>query len=188
MKAAIFLSASIPYRKTDLYVPDPLAIREAILAVVAVTVPHRQLVFGGHPAISPLVEHAARSLNAADNVHVFQSRWFEKEIPPEAQRFHNFHWTNRGSDEDESLLIMRQKMLNFEPYCAAVLIGGMDGVENECLMFKMLCPGQLVLPVASTRGAAELLWKAGEGPADPTIRSALAHEHRYRGLFRRLLP
>jgi hypothetical protein len=59
-KEPIFLSASIPDRDPYVRDSDPLAIREAVLALVAVTVRERRLVFGGHPAISPLVEHAAQ--------------------------------------------------------------------------------------------------------------------------------
>jgi hypothetical protein len=88
-KEPIFLSASIPDRDPYVRDADPIAIREAVLALVAVTVRERHLVFGGHPAISPLVEHAASSLNAVDNVDIFQSEWFRAVIPPEARAFQN---------------------------------------------------------------------------------------------------
>ena len=67
-KGPIFLSASVPERELDRFVPDPVAIREAVRALVAETVRDRMLVFGGHPAISPLVEHAAQICSATDNV------------------------------------------------------------------------------------------------------------------------
>lgn len=188
MKEPIFLSASIPNREPYVNYSDPMAIREAILALVAVSIRDRELVFGGHPAISPLVEHAARTLNAADHVHIFQSRWFEKQIPPEAQQFNNFHWTSSGNDKPDSLQKMRIEMIQFKPYCAAVFIGGMEGVEDECRLFKQHCPGKLVLPIASTQGAALDLWKASEGPTDQKTRSVLEADKRYRRLFRRLLP
>jgi hypothetical protein len=188
MKEPIFLSASIPDREPWVNYSDPVAIREAILALVAVAVPERELVFGGHPAISPLVEHAARTLGKTNNVHIFQSRWFEQMIPPEAQRFKNFHWTDKGNDKPESLLIMRHKMIEFLPYCGAVFIGGMDGIEQECDLFKTLRQGSLVLPIASTQGASLDLWKKGEGPTDPVVRKKLEQDRRYRSLFRGLLP
>lgn len=188
MLSPIFLSASVPNRELDFYIPDPLAIREAILALVAVAVPERLLVFGGHPAISPMVEHAARSLGAVEHVHIYQSLWFEEDIPPEARRFKNLHWTDRGVDRQESLKIMRRTMILSQPFCAAVLIGGMDGVEVECKYFKELRHGALILPVASTRGAAERLWRESEGPDQADIRRALMEEKHYRALFRRLLP
>jgi hypothetical protein len=55
---AIFLSASIPNREPFVHYFDAIAIREAVLALVSLCVRKTDLVFGGHPAISPLVEHA----------------------------------------------------------------------------------------------------------------------------------
>lgn len=188
MKAPVFLSASIPTRDPYLQSSDPIAIREAVLALVAVTVQERLLVFGGHPAISPLVEHAARSLNAVDNVYIFQSGWFANMITPEARSFKNFRLTPEGRDREDSLQIMRRQMIDFSPFCVGVFIGGMEGVEEECHMLKLLHPKALVLPVASTLGAALRLWDVGEGPQDPVIRDALRNDKHYRALFRRLLP
>ena len=64
--APIFLSASVPNRDLQTYVPDPVAIREAVRALVGITlaVPGRLLIFGGHPAISPMVWEDADSLGA----------------------------------------------------------------------------------------------------------------------------
>ena len=62
LKEPIFLSASIPDRAPYTLDSDPIAIREAILALVAVAVRDRHLVFGGgqwqrahtvHPHIRP---------------------------------------------------------------------------------------------------------------------------------------
>lgn len=187
MPAAIFLSASIPTRDLDIYTPDPLAIREAVLALVAVAVRDYELVFGGHPAISPLVEHAARSLQAVEHVHIFQSLWFEDVITPEARAFRNFHTTPRSHDQPASLLLMRQEMLNFRPFQAGIFIGGMQGVEEEYELWKSPYPREQLFPVASTQGAALRLWDREEGTQEPDLRLALRHDKRYRGLFRRLL-
>ena len=184
---AIFLSASIPDRQLETYIPDPLAIREAVLALVSVIIQERELVFGGHPAISPLVEHAARSLNAVDNVHIFQSRFFEQNIPPVAKAFKNLHWTPMiPNQREESLQLMREEMIHFKTFRAGVFIGGMDGVEKECEVFKSLYSRDQIFPVASTRGAAWLLWDKGEGCQVPTTRNQLVNNKRYRALFRRL--
>src|SRR5271157_6561633 len=115
-KGPIFLSASVPERELDRFVPDPVAIREAVRALVAETVRDRMLVFGGHPAISPLVEHAARDLHATDNVHIYQSRFFEKSIPDVAKKFKNLIWTNEvPGDRVASLTLMRNEMIRSEP-------------------------------------------------------------------------
>lgn len=179
----IFLSASIPDRAPYMENSDPLLIREAVLALVAVMVRKRELVFGGHPAISPLVEHAARTLKSLDNVYIYQSRWFEDMIPGVAKKFENLVWTERGNNRDESLRIMRQEMIRSRPFCAGVFIGGMEGIPEECRIFKSLHPGKPVFPVASTLGAAQQLLET-EGPQDIAIREALKTNNRYRELFR----
>jgi hypothetical protein len=185
--APIFLSASIPDRLPYLENSDPLLIREAVLALVAVTVRKRELVFGGHPAISPLVEHAARTLGGLENVFIYQSRWFEDIIPEVAKKFKNLVWTERGSSREESLRIMREEMIGSRPFCAAVFIGGMEGILEECSIFKALHPGKPVFPVASTLGAAQELLEAGEGPQDREMREELKTNKRYRELFRTIL-
>ena len=118
-KAPVFLSASVPYRKPEKYPADPLVIREAIRAVVAVTVSDRCLVFGGHPAITPLVWDAAASLDAAEMVFVYQSELYRQLIPPQVRFFKNVVWTpvrpgaspKDQQDVDEALLTMRTWMI-----------------------------------------------------------------------------
>lgn len=187
LKEPIFLSASIPDRDPYVRDSDPIAIREAVLALVAVTVRERRLVFGGHPAISPLVEHAARSLNAVDNVDIFQSEWYRNVIPPEARAFRNLKWTQSGINSDDSLDIMRQQMIRSQPFCAAVFIGGMEGILDECRIFKLIHSSAKLFPIASTKGASFTLWDVGEGPQEPVLRNAMLHDKRYRALFRRIL-
>src|SRR3954467_421030 len=92
---AIFLSAGIPDKNLDLWKPDILAIREAVLALVSVVIRTNPLVFGGHPAITPLVAHAARNLGAIENVFIYQSAWFEGKIPKEAREIPHFKLTER---------------------------------------------------------------------------------------------
>ena len=185
--APIFLSASVPYRSPYVDNSDPLLIREAVLALVAVTIRKRELVFGGHPAISPLVEHAARSLGSLDNVYIYQSRWFEDRIPDAAKKFRNLVWTGRGNSQEDSLRIMREEMIESRPFCAAIFIGGMEGILEECRIFKTRHLGHPVFPLASTLGAAQELLEAGEGPQDPATRKALETNKRYRELFRTIL-
>ncbi len=188
MKSPVFLSASIPYREPFVRRCDPMAIREAVLALVSVAVRERLLVFGGHPAISPLVEHAARSLGAVENVHIFQSIWFEDRITPEARAFKNFHWTKRGAGLQESLDILRRTMIGFAPFSIGVFIGGMEGVIEEFELFGKLLPDAKTLPVASTGAAAADLLEKESGPLDFQTRETLRSSRRYRALFRALLP
>lgn len=189
MKSPIFLSASIPSREPYMHHYDAVAIRESILALVAVTVRERRLVFGGHPAISPLVEHAARSLGAIDQVHIYQSKFFEDKIPAAAKRFPNLHWTERDSNDlTGSLKVMRIEMISSQKFSAAVFIGGMEGIFEEFRLFKKTHPGRTIIPVASTGGAAKNLFEQENGPFTETVRHSLQLENRYRRLFKSLLP
>jgi SLOG cluster3 family len=188
MKRAIFLSASVPFREPFVSECDPVAIREAVLALVAVTVRERPLVFGGHPAISPLVEHAARSLGALKNVHIYQSRFFEDRIPEVARKFENLHWTERARDEAESLRLMRKEMIGSLDFCGGVFVGGMEGIFQESKWFGELQAGKPQLALGSTGGAAEKLLQEMRGAIDDKTYQLLQEERRYRRVFRQLLP
>lgn len=188
---AIFLSSSVPDRDPWRKQADPLAVREAVLALAAVWLPHGELVFGGHPAISPLVEHAGRSLGHLERVHIYQSRFFEKVIPAAAKAFVNLHWTAPGSDRATSLTNMRWEMLespnNPRTFQAAVFIGGMDGIDEELQIFEKVHSQAALIPVGSTGAAAYELWNRGVGLAGGKARSDLLTVTRYRKLFRNLL-
>ncbi|HXD29845.1 MAG TPA: hypothetical protein VN643_01930 [Pyrinomonadaceae bacterium] len=186
-KSAIFLSASIPDRDYETWKPAVLATREAVLALVSVVVRERFLVFGGHPAISPLVEHAARTLESTGNVFIYQSAWFAEIIPAEARAFENFTFTPKGATRKASLKKMRKVMLDSKEFKAGVFIGGMEGVDDEYKMFRKRWPRASVFPIASTGGAARRLWERGAGPRDGEVRDLLENSKRYRALFRRFL-
>lgn len=192
MKSPVFLSASVPTREPFALNFDGVAIREAILALVVVCLRERELVFGGHPAISPLVEHAARSLGAMDRVHIYQSRFYDRMLPEAALNFENLHWTDRVTDTDDdekySQTSMRKQMIGSKDFCAAVVIGGMEGIFEEVALFTSLHAGKRVIPVGSTGGAAAIVlnemanvWTGGKF-------AALNEERRYRRLFREFLP
>jgi hypothetical protein len=192
MKSPVFLSASVPTREPFVSDFDPVAIREAILALVVLVVRDRELVFGGHPAISPLVEHAARSLDATGHVHIYQSRRFEDVLPDAARRFENLHWTDAitGTEDDlaKSLTKMRQEMISSWKFSSAVVIGGMEGIFEEVELFEKYHSGRPIIPLASTGGAAKAVLSRAKGWADDTTLEALAHEGRYRRLLQRLVP
>lgn len=188
MKRAIFLSASVPYREPFVSECDPVAIREAVLALVAVALRERPLVFGGHPAISPLVEHAARSLGALKNVHIYQSRFFEDKIPEVARKFENLHWTERARDEAESLRLMRKEMIGSLDFCGAVFVGGMEGIFEESKSFREFQGDKPQLAIGSTGGAAEALLQEMRQTMNDSTYRLLKEERRYRRVFRELLP
>lgn len=189
MRRAVFLSASVPDQGPFFRDSDPIAIREAILALVTIVVRERDLVFGGHPAISPLVEHAARSLGALERVHIYQSRFFEDVIPDVAKEFPNLKWTDAvNGNKSDSLEKMRREMIGSKSFCAAVFIGGMDGITEEFRIFSEIHPTAVILPVASTGGATKDLRMNHRVPQDRDSIFLLKDENRYQRVFKKLLP
>lgn len=192
MKRPIFLSASVPDREPFVQYFDAIAIREAVLSLVSTQARERPIVFGGHPAISPLVEHAARSLGALDQIHIYQSRFFEAFIPDVAKEFPNLHWTDRQSEGDgnreASLTLMRREMITFGDFCAAVLIGGMEGIFEEQRIFSELHPHAPIIPVASTGGAAKDVFETMKDGFETATQILLRDENRYQRVFAKLIP
>jgi hypothetical protein len=200
---AVFLSASIPdpSRNPRYYsTADVIAIREAIRALVGEILPRARLVFGGHPAISPLVNRAAERLGVGrDRVRIYQSKFFQSHIPAVALNFVDLRWTPEvPGDRAASLALMRDRMIageaGGEP-AAAVFIGGMEGVEDEFRLFRGQWPDLPVLPLASTGGAARILLDQHEADvarlAPPglatTLTSRLRTDLAYDLLFRSAL-
>jgi hypothetical protein len=188
---AIFLSASVPDpRRNPKYhsSADLVAIRDAVRALAAVVLPHATLYWGGHPAITPLISVVARStdLTGEDRVRVYQSEWFPAEQrPTENDDFERVVLTPRRETLEESLYVMRESMLSAAPFEAAIFIGGMEGVEEEFDSFRRINPKAAVLPVASTGGAAGLLFKRERQRLG--LSDDLLSEYAYPTLFRRHL-
>ncbi|QSQ17922.1 SLOG domain-containing protein [Myxococcus landrumensis] len=183
----IFLSASVPLPgrgQVYLSTANILGIREAVAALTVVVLPTDRLVFGGHPAISPLVHLAAERLGAADRVYIYQSAFFQSVIPPSSLRFRHIIWTPPGVDRSSSLLRMREQMIGSEDFRAGVFIGGMDGVEEEFELFRRHHPKAALLAVASTGAAARVIFdREPWGVKDVGLKFDAA----YASLFRRLL-
>ncbi len=165
---AIFLSASVPdpKRSPDLAgTADTVAIGAAVSALVYVTLGRRLLVWGGHPAITPMIWLVAADLNVDYGawVRLYQSSYFEDVYPEDNERFQNVKYTERvNGDRDASLSAMRQQMFKEERFESAVFIGGMGGVLDEFYLLKELQPNAKLLPIASTGGAALTLTKGME--------------------------
>ncbi len=183
----VFLSASIPLPGRDqvyLSTSNILAIREAVAALTVVVLPTDRLVFGGHPAISPLVHLAAERLGAADRVYIYQSQFFQNVIPPSSLQFRHLIWTPVSGGRADSLRLMREQMLAREHFQAGVFIGGMEGVEEEFELFRKAQPQAIALAVASTGAAARILFdREPWGSKDAGLENDVA----YASLFRRLL-
>lgn len=160
MNHSIFLSASVPDpRRSPRFAAtaDPVAISSAVTALVHVVLGRRPLVWGGHPAITPMVWTVAEDIDAdySSWVRLYQSRFFEEDFPEENQHFKNVVYTETVNDDrGRSLLAMREKMFTGHDFHAAVFIGGMDGILDEFELFHRHCPEARIVPVASAGGAA----------------------------------
>lgn len=188
---SIFLSASIPVAERDarfMETVDVIAIRDAVIELVKVCINNQiRIVWGGHPAITPLVYEAISANGRNDRpetliheyVHLFQSRFFEKYFPADNNRFNNVFIVESEATREQSLLAMRRKMLSAEKFIAGVFIGGMEGVEAEYQLFAELHPQALLMPVASTGAAALSLYLANKQKFD----SDLIDNYAYNSLF-----
>lgn len=157
--SAIFLSASVPLVGRGSYheTANPFLIQCAVRELVIAVIRQHKIVWGGHPAITPMIWSICEDLGIdySGAVVLYQSRFFEDRYPEENNRFHNTVFTDAiPDDRDTSLRLMREKMLSRDDLVAAVFIGGMEGVEIEHELFRQLHPAAKILPVASPGGAA----------------------------------
>lgn len=166
--SAIFLSASVPVVGRGNYyeTADPFLIQFAVRQLVTATIRDRKIVWGGHPAITPMILTICEDLQIdySKSVILYQSRFFEDQFPQENTHFNNIILIDAvPGDRDISLTLMREAMLSREDLKAAVFVGGMEGVEIEYQMFRNFHPDGKVLPVPAAGGAArDLAIKRGD--------------------------
>lgn len=157
--SAIFLSAGVPTIESGNYheSADPFLIQIAVREFVTLALGRRLIVWGGHPAITPMIWAVCEDLgvNYAEAVVLYQSMYFEEDYPEENRRFKNVVYTSAiSNDREASLIEMRRTMLSRGDLKAAVFIGGMNGVEEEYRMFHDFHPEARSLLVGSCGGAA----------------------------------
>lgn len=186
----VFLSASVPLidrHPSYFTTADPIAIRDAVTALATVVLPVTGIVFGGHPAITPLISAVATRLsNVSGQIVLFQSGWFVSTMPSHPSIQHIII-TPREATREISLERMRSAMLTSYPqFTAGVFIGGMDGVEQEFDQFRALRPQAALLPVASTGAAAAIIMDSRPPPPGGWP-PELSRDLHYLSLFRRLL-
>ena len=170
----IFLSASVPVIGRGAYheTSDPFLIQCAVRELVIAVIRSHTIVWGGHPAITPMIWSICHDLNVdyAKSVVLYQSRYFEQQFPEENRHFANTIFVDAvAADRDASLLRMRQAMLSRADLVAAVFVGGMEGVEVEYDIFRTYHPHDKVLPVPAPGGAAQLLAQRLNGTDESTL-------------------
>lgn len=185
----IFLSASIPSvdRDEKFYkTADIIAIRDAIRALAAVVIPRAQLVWGGHPSITPLIRNVMTkmSTNLQHHVTIYQSLFFENYFPADNYDFENIVSTAAIPDNRiASLEVMRKEMFKSNEFKVAIFIGGMEGIFEEYEMFRSYHPNAAILPIATTGAAAKILYDITPENYD----SRLLTDYAYISLFKELL-
>lgn len=184
----IFLSASVPIPRAGeeryFQSADVVAIRDAVKALSLFIAPRGTIVFGGHPAITPLIANLAVKRFGEGNqpIKLYMSKFFEGSYPPESASIKNVVLTERADDLNQSLDVMRGRMLTDTPFTAAVFIGGMKGVIDEYDTLRKVQPNVPCFPIASTGGAALEIYKK-HGPNMPELERELT----YPTLFRHIL-
>lgn len=162
-QGAIFLSASVPVEGRGNFYKnaDPMLIQAAVRALVSVILGKRLLVWGGHPAITPMIRAMADNLAVEYSqwVHLYQSAIFEGQFPEANAAFKNVTIVEAlQNDRDASLKLMRERMLSEREFSAAVFIGGMEGIFAERDLFQKLQPEASIIPVALPGGAASQVY------------------------------
>lgn len=187
MADAIFLSAGVPDPKRGpeyAATADTVAISAAVSALVYITLGRRLLVWGGHPAITPMIWVVAQEVGVDYGgwVRLYQSQYFRDEFTEDNNRFQNVTYTHCvAEDREKSLLAMREQMFSENSFKAAVFIGGMGGILDEFELFRRLQPYAAVVPVVSTGGAtlqvAERLRDVAPDLREDLDYVALFHRH-----------
>lgn len=180
-------SIPLPERHPKYYdTADIIAIRDAVIALASLALSKHRIIWGGHPSITPLIyyviertiqnelleknfeelnskeekKEVEKKLKSAITKHVvlYQSLFFKDKFPADNDKFENIVYINSSDDIQNSIQLMRERMLSDYKYDAAVFIGGMDGIEVEYKMFVEKHPQALILPIASTGAATKIVY------------------------------
>jgi hypothetical protein len=192
----VFLSASFPSGDRAERFPGhgPAEVADATTAIVrGVLTAGGQLVFGGHPTITPLVLLVAGEMRGRPNspsppagdpgagsepsIQVFQSDVYRDSVTDETRRLEELGygrivWTEAAEGESpresvRSLRHMREQMLESCQPIAGFFVGGMEGIHEEYqLALDMLGRDFRAFPVHGAGGAAQELAPAGPVPED----------------------
>jgi hypothetical protein len=187
---AILLSASVPYvregtsdmtpqeradqrerSKRYVHLAHPQSIRLAVAELTkAALMRDARLIFGAHPAISPMVLSAARNAGALpESILIFQSDFFAGQIPGSTLQLADwsagrmFFTPQRSASRYHdarklSLTEMRSLMVSPSSLRGAVFVGGMEGTVEEAGLFNSAHADLPRYAIASTGSAARDLF------------------------------
>jgi hypothetical protein len=170
---SVFLSAGPP-ADADEFLID--AFEEAVISCArAVLSGGGRLVFGGHPAVSPLVAMIAgeyvRGHTGAPLIDIYQAEPFRGFLPDETLLLFNLghakiHWTPRVNDEvfapgaplpQKSLEVMRERMIGDTNPIAMIAIAGKQGITDEYDVFHRQRPAAPIFLLPRTGGHTRTL-------------------------------
>jgi hypothetical protein len=184
-----FLSASVPLPDRDplfIKTADVIAIREAVKAVVGELTKYGTIVFGGHPAITPMIAVVLRTLGQETRrrVILYQSSYFKDQFIKENDEFiASMVVPEVARSRDLSIAAMRQRMIEETKFDVGIFVGGMEGVIDEYERFRQAHPTAKIWPLASTGAAAKIIFEQMNKPRPDLFLDELT----YPSLFRKLL-
>lgn len=186
----IFLSASIPsINRENRYFEtmDIIAIRESVKALASVVIPATCLIWGGHPSITPLISSVLKKFdyNEENHVKLYQSNFFRDKFPNDNNSIDNIVLIEEEATREASIDKMREKMITDNNYIAGIFIGGMEGVEFEFELFRKSNSEAKLLPIASTGGAARIIYD--NYSYELMLSKRLETDYTYISLFRDLI-
>lgn len=160
MTNSIFLSASVPDRANNGFIAEGNnnRIRAAVVALITEFLGKYKIVWGGHPAITPMIWTAAeqKGIDYQEWAQLFQSEYFSREYPKENAEFENVTFTQEvEQDREKSLRFMREEMLQSDDFVGAFFIGGMKGLLDELEMVNEVLPHTPCFVMSSTGGASK---------------------------------
>ena len=143
------------------------------------------MIWGGHLSITPLITLVLEryNLKMSDRVTLYQSDWFREKFPPENEDIGKRVITEKLDTMEDSLVLMRDKMIRDNEYEAAVFIGGMGGIFSEYDCFVKSHTKAPVFPIASTGAAARALYDNYPGKFDERLLTDLSYISLYKEML-----
>jgi len=196
---AIVLAASYPPRDYASKA-DSHEIAAAVKALAgAVFQQGWHLIFGGHPAVSPLILMIAREYGEKNRVVIYQSEYFTHHMSPATRAltqegFGQIAWVPNvvtemppGPDDSvdptkcpDSLSAMRKRMIMHPSVSGLVLVGGDTGLRQEIDLFRTARRGLPIIAIGAPGGIARELVPESRIPGmAPALKNALATSRNY---------